>query len=79
MSTMSIQENEAGESSKLVLKQLSEAIEHLAKLHILYHMEHTPLFEKQKVHISELIKANHINARSDLDPITKNLYNRYFS
>ena len=79
MSTTSIQENEASESRGLVSKQLSEAIEHLAKLHILYHMEHTPLFEKQKGHISELIKANHINVRTDLDPVTRNLYNRYFA
>ena len=61
------------------LDQLAGEIERLAKMHILYCLDRTPQFEEQKDKISKLILAQKINVRSELDPISRNLYGRYFN
>ena len=61
------------------LVQLAGEIERLAKMHILYGIDRTPQFTEQKDKISKLILAQKINVRSELDPISRNLYGRYFN
>ena len=61
------------------LDQLAGEIERLAKMHILYGLDRTPQFTEQKDKISKLILAQKINVRSELDPISRNLYGRYFN
>ena len=61
------------------LVQLAGEIERLAKMHILYGLDRTPQFTEQKDKISKLILAQKINVRSELDPISRNLYGRYFN
>ena len=62
-----------------VLRDFTEEIEVLAKLHILYRMEKTEAFEKKKMQIIDMIQIHRINVRTELDPLTKNLYQRYFA
>ena len=61
------------------LVQLAGEIERLAKMPILYGLDRTPQFTEQKDKISKLILAQKINVRSELDPISRNLYGRYFN
>lgn len=61
------------------LDVLANEIELLAKMHILYGLDRTSQFEKQKEKIQEIILSHKINVRSEIDPISKNLYCRYFS
>ena len=63
----------------MVLDQLSGEIERLARMHILYGLDRTPQFSEQKDRISKLILSQRINVRSELDPISRNLYGRYFN
>ena len=59
------------------IHNVSEEIECLAKLHILYRLERTSVFQKQKEHVSALVSDYKINVKAELDPITQNLYRRY--
>ncbi len=61
------------------LDLLAGEIELLAKMHILYGLDRSPQFEAQKEKISRLILSHRINVRSELDPVSRNLYCRYFS
>ena len=61
------------------LDQLAGEIERLAKMHILYGLDRTPQFEEQKDKISKMILSQRISVRSELDPISRNLYGRYFN
>lgn len=63
----------------MVLDHLAGEIERLARMHILYGLYRTPQFAEQKDKISTLILSQRINVRSELDPISRNLYGRYFS
>ena len=60
-----------------VLHTVSEVIERLAKLHILYRLEGTDMFQKQKEHLNALVSDYKTNVKAELDPITQNLYRRY--
>ena len=59
------------------IQQLSEEIERLAKMHILYRIEQTQTFQRQKERVKALASSNQINVRTDLDPVSRNLYRRY--
>ncbi len=63
----------------IYLNQLAGEIERLAKMHILYGLDRTPQFEAQKDKIEQLILSHRINVRTELDPVSKNLYCRYFN
>ena len=63
----------------IVLNQLAGEIERLAKMHILYGLDRTAQFEAQKERIEQFILSQRINVRTELDPISRNLYGRYFS
>lgn len=62
-----------------ILRTFSDEIELLAKMHILYRLEKTQTFELKKKQISQMMQEQKINVRTDLDPITRNLYLRYFT
>ena len=63
---------------QLAIQEVSREIENLARMHILYGIQDTSVFEQKKVRIKELIEQNHINWRNDLDPVFCNLYRRYY-
>jgi hypothetical protein len=63
----------------LTVHQLADEIEQLAKMHILYGLDRTPQFAMQKERISQLILSQRIHVRTELDPVSRNLYGRYFS
>ena len=55
------------------IQNASEEIERLAKMHILYGLERTEMFQR----VIGLVSDHKINVRTELDPITRNLYRRY--
>ena len=59
------------------IQNASEEIERLAKMHILYGLERTEMFQNQKARVIGLVSDHKINVRTELDPITRNLYRRY--
>ena len=65
-------------SRSKMIADLSEKIEHLASMHIVYRLENTDHFTQQKIEISHTIKENQVQVQKELDPLTRHLYNRYF-
>ena len=61
-----------------VLRDLSSQIETLTRLHIQHGLQRTPGFDAQKNSITRLIRDNEIDLNRELDPLTRNLYRRYF-
>ena len=59
------------------IQNASEEIERLAKMHILCGLERTAVFQNQKERIIGLVLDHKINVRTELDPITRNQYQRY--
>ena len=62
----------------ILLRNIQQEIAHLTALHIIYGLANTPGFQRQKDHISDLILNNKINIRTELDPVSRNLYRRYY-
>ena len=62
----------------ILLRDIQHEIAHLAALHIIYGLSNTPGFQRQKDLVSDLILKNKINVRTELDPISRNLYRRYY-
>lgn len=62
-----------------ILQEVSREIETLTEFHILYRMENSPLFDEQKEKVRKLIHQHSIRIREELEPISKNLYRRYFA
>ena len=60
------------------LKRISNEIEYLTKMHIIYGLENSSRFEKQKNDIARLIRDFSVDPNKDFDPVTRNLYRRYF-
>ncbi len=60
------------------IRSLHSEIETLAKLHIQHGLHKTAGFSRQKRKIEALIEENEINLKQELDPLTLNLYRRYF-
>ena len=61
-----------------VIRDLSSQIETLTRLHIQHGLHRTPGFDAQKNSITRLIRDNEIDLNRELDPLTRNLYRRYF-
>ena len=60
------------------IQTLVGEIEGLARMHIVYGQINTDAFQKKQRQIRKMMLEHHINWRNDLDPITRNLYRRYF-
>ena len=63
---------------KAVIDDLSREIQTLARLHIQYGLHRTKGFANQKNNIEKLIRDNGVNLKKELDPLTRQLYHRYF-
>ena len=61
-----------------VINDLSREIETLTRLHIQHGLHRTKGFANQKRNIEKLIRDNGVNLRKELDPLTRQLYHRYF-
>ena len=61
-----------------VIHDLRAEIETLARLHIQHGLQHTQGFAQQKRRIARLIQENEIDLKKELDPLSLNLYRRYF-
>ncbi len=61
-----------------IIQDLSGQIQTLAKLHIQHRLDHTEHFQTQKENIAAYIHQHEIDVRSELDPMSRNLYRRYF-
>lgn len=61
-----------------VIRDLRTEIETLTRLHIQHGLHGTEGFAYQKSNIEKLIQDNEIDLKRELDPLTRNLYRRYF-
>lgn len=61
-----------------LLADLHGQIETLAMLHIRHRLENTESFLKQKAKITHFVQIHSIDVRSELDPVSRLLYRRYF-
>ena len=61
-----------------VIREVRAEIETLARLHIQHGLHHTQGFERQKRNIERLIQLNEVDPKKELDPLSLNLYRRYF-
>ena len=61
-----------------IIQQAGREIELLSRLHIIYGLKDEPCFAAQKKKIVDLITDGNINVKRDLDPLSVNLYRRYF-
>lgn len=61
-----------------VILDLTEEIETLTRLHIQHGLHDTEGFQKQKESIETYVKEHKIDLREELDPLSWNLYRRYF-
>lgn len=60
------------------IRELSEKITDLAAMHVIYGLHDTQGFREQKTGIAEFIRGHQVNVKAELDPLTRNLYQRYF-
>ena len=74
-----IPQKDAESERSMIMSKLASEIQHLAKMHIIYRMETSPRFEKKKNYIMSMILSAGINTRKEFDPVTNNLFHRYFS
>ena len=61
------------------LQELSNRIMNLTAMHIIYGMDRTPGFMQQKTEIDAFIQKNKVDIKKEMDPLTRNLYHRYFT
>ncbi len=61
-----------------IIQGLNRELESLARLHIQHRLDHTEGFRQQKASIERYVAENRIDLRRELDPLTFNLYRRYF-
>ncbi len=61
-----------------VVADLKNRLEILARLHVQHGLYGTEGYLRHKDEISHLIKRHRILVRKELDPISHNLYRRYF-
>ena len=61
-----------------LINDLSREIETLTRLHIQHGLHRTKGFANQKSNIEKLIRDNGVNLKKELDPLTRQLYHRYF-
>ena len=63
---------------KRVIEDLGGRIETLTRLHIRHGLHTTGHFQAHKQDIADYIREHEIDIRTELDPISLNLYRRYF-
>ena len=63
---------------ELVIRDLHEQIENLARLHIRHGLSHSEVFRLHREHIRSFIAEHNIDVRKELDPMVGLLYRRYF-
>lgn len=61
-----------------IIQDLHGQIETLTRLHIQHGLDKTEHFQTHKDSISDFINKHGIDVRSELDPVSRNLYRRYF-
>ena len=61
-----------------MIRDLTAEIETLARLHVQHGLHHTEGFVRQKDNIQRLIREHEVVLKKELDPLTLNLYRRYF-
>lgn len=61
------------------LQELSDRIMNLTAMHIIYRMDRTPGLIQQKQEIVSFIQKNKVDIKKEMDPLTRNLYHRYFA
>ena len=61
-----------------IIQDLHGQIETLTRLHIQYGLDKTEHFQNHKAAITEYVSQHDIDVRSELDPVSRNLYRRYF-
>ena len=61
-----------------MLRTLTTEIETLTRLHIQHGLQNTKGFEKQKTNIEKMVQDHDVNLNTELDPLVRNLYRRYF-
>lgn len=61
-----------------IIENLNGQIETLTRLHIQHGLEKTEHFQAQKDTISNYVNEHGIDVRNELDPVSRNLYRRYF-
>jgi hypothetical protein len=64
--------------SQIKGQRLADEVLLLSRLHITYGLMNEPCFADQKQKIADMIASDGINVKQDLDPLTLNLYRRYF-
>ena len=62
---------------ELVIRDLHEQIENLARLHIRHGLYHSEGFRLHREHIRSFIAEHNIDVRKELDPMVGLLYRRY--
>ena len=65
-------------SRENIIQDLHGQIETLTRLHIQYGLDKTEHFQNHKDSISEYVSKHDIDVRNELDPVSRNLYRRYF-
>ena len=63
---------------ELVIRELNEQIESLAKLHIRHGLYHSEGFRAHKERVRVMITEHKVDVRKELDPMMGLLYRRYF-
>ena len=63
---------------ELVIRDLHEQIENLARLHIRHGLYHSEGFHRHRERIRKYISEHDIDVRKELDPLVGLLYRRYF-
>ena len=63
---------------ELVIRDLHEQIENLARLHIRHGLHQSEGFRAHRERIRKYISEHNIDVRKELDPMVGLLYRRYF-
>ena len=65
-------------SRENIIQNLNGQIETLVRLHIQHGLDKTEHFQSHKESITEYVTEHSSDVRSELDPVSRNLYRRYF-
>ena len=60
-----------------MIDPLASEIERLAKMHILYGLNRSTQLAEQKEKSEQIVRSQRTNVRTELDPVSRNLYGRY--
>jgi hypothetical protein len=74
-----IPQKDAESERSMIMSKLASEIQHLAKMHIIYRWKLLQDLKEKKNYIMSMILSAGINTRKEFDPVTNNLFHRYFS